>query len=254
MSKLILKSLSLTQPKLGIKDGDYIWDQNPEGIEFGFHGLHLNPTQMAKFSLLYLQKGLAGPNGEVVVSEKWVNDSFQRHASDPEATTFFGGIMDAPLPFEGETGLYFGYLWWGHPSKPDVFCSAGIGGNDICVDPDTQRVVVQSRDFSFNILSVLGSMDMSEVLGNFMLAPIALDETVSFRLGSSDEDEKAGNDVVPDVTAMKTDEIKEGNGEEELSLAFSSTGYSSGGMSMSISSATSYRFIAASVSLWFVIF
>ena len=98
-------------------------------------------------------------------------------------------------------------------------------------------------------------MDMSEVLGNFMLAPIALDETESFRSPSSDEDEKAGNDAVPDVTAMKTDEIKEGNDEEELSLAFSSTGYSSGGMSMmSISSVTSYRSIAASVSLWFVIF
>jgi len=36
------------------------------------------------------------------------------------------------------------------------------------------------------------NIDISKVLGNFILAPIALDDTISFRAPSSDEDEKAG--------------------------------------------------------------
>ena len=66
----------------------------------------------------------------------------------------------------------YGYLFW---NIGPYSCAMGFLGQDICIDPNTERVVVQQRDADYeNILA-----------GNYIMTPIALDPSLSF--DSSDE-------------------------------------------------------------------
>jgi CubicO group peptidase (beta-lactamase class C family) len=148
--------------KLGIGEDEYNWQQNLDGVEFGYHGLELTPTQMAKFGQLYLQGGRINPsNDDRLISQEWIDASFTQHAT------------------EGTFGMPYGYLFWGHPFKSTAYCALGLGAQDVCVDRDLGRVVIQQRDLNFEE----NGGDM-QGLEHLIVTPVALNESLSFRVAN----------------------------------------------------------------------
>ena len=111
-------------PSLGISNDAIEWRQNKEGMEYAYHGLLMTPTQMAKLGQLFLQGGRSNVT-HTLINKDWVTAS----------TSLQAGSID------------YGYLWWVYPT---MFCAKGMGGQDVCVSPLTDRVVVQQRDFNFD--------------------------------------------------------------------------------------------------------
>jgi hypothetical protein len=63
-----------------------IWGKSPEGINLGDGGLTLRTEDLAKFGLLYLQKGMW--NGKRILDERWVEDATSLQTStggDPDS-------------------------------------------------------------------------------------------------------------------------------------------------------------------------
>ena len=146
--------------KLGNGEDEYNWQQNLDGVEHGYIGLELTPFQMAKFGQLYLQGGRTNPsNNKRLISQEWIDASFTQHATED---TFFG--------------MPYGYLFWGHPIKSTAWCALRMGAQNICIDRDLGRVVIQQRDLNFGEMS--GDMQGLEYL---MITTIALNESLSFR-------------------------------------------------------------------------
>jgi CubicO group peptidase (beta-lactamase class C family) len=111
---------------LGISD--YSWMRFPRvnTLTFASGGLYLRPRDMAKFGLLYLQKGLWG--GNQIISEEWVDESTRKHIA-------IDSYWD------------YGYQWWlrtYHASSRDYksFAARGWGGQYIFVFPSLEMVVV----------------------------------------------------------------------------------------------------------------
>ena len=83
---------------------------------------------------LYLQGGrLSDQEGDNLVSQSWVDASFTTttHSIDPI------------------TQLGYGYLFWNDDGY-GVHCATGFGGQEICIDPHTERIVAQQRDPDFD--------------------------------------------------------------------------------------------------------
>ena len=189
-------------PHLGIQVDDYVWSKNSDGlVENAFTGLEVTPTMLVKFGQLYMQNGLAGPHEEQrVVSQDWVEASFTRHShlypSSYPVQGYLGADLGAAIPVlfaeqeQGEPDAYYGYLFMGHPSKPNIYCSVGLGGTDLCIDPDIKRVVLQQTDYDYSMRDIMDTLTTSvhpafdEV---FKLVQIGLDETLSFSDSASHE-------------------------------------------------------------------
>jgi len=84
---------------------------------------------MAKFGLLYLQRGRWG--GQQVVPEAWVRESLHKH------------VTFSP-PRGPQTG--YGYLWWilsePHAGHEEIRAALGFRGQHIFVIPSHHMVVV----------------------------------------------------------------------------------------------------------------
>jgi hypothetical protein len=207
----------------GIQADDYVWTKNPDGLENAFIGMEVTPAMMLKFGQLYIQKGLAGPYEEQrVVSQRWVEDSFTRHAHAPFSIGRMNEVVPIFAPLQGETDVYFGYLFWGHPSKPNVFCLSGLGGNDMCIDPDNKRVVLQQADFDFSMSDFMGV-----ATGLTMkLVHIGLDETLSFSDPNPNIEDSASHEDIGEemespksaLNALKSEELSN-SGDVYVSLA-----------------------------------
>jgi CubicO group peptidase (beta-lactamase class C family) len=78
-----------------------MWGKSPEGINLGDGGLTLRTEDLAKFGLLYLQKGMW--NGKRLLAERWVED-----ASSLQTST--GGNPDS----NWDAG--YGYQFWRNKS------------------------------------------------------------------------------------------------------------------------------------------
>jgi CubicO group peptidase (beta-lactamase class C family) len=108
-------------PPLGITDT--YWDASPEGINYGYSHLFLQPEDMAKFGYLYLHGGEW--EGEQIVPSEWVENSTQEHIS---AT-----LQDG-----------YGYQWW--IDDAGYYMALGYNGQFIFVLPDLDMVVVIVSD------------------------------------------------------------------------------------------------------------
>ena len=123
--------------KLGIGEDEYDWNQNDDGVERGFDGIHLTPMQMAKFGQLYLQGGRTSPsNDERVISQEWIDASFTAYTitNDP----FLLDMGMKPFPY--------GFTWNKLLSRPTVAYALDGLGHYVCVDRDLGRVVIQQID------------------------------------------------------------------------------------------------------------
>ncbi len=74
-----------------------LWGKSEEGVNLGDGGLTLRTEDLAKFGLLYLQKGMW--NGKRILSEQWVEDASSRQVST-------GGNPDS----NWDAG--YGYQFW----------------------------------------------------------------------------------------------------------------------------------------------
>lgn len=107
---------------LGIKDA--AWDNDPNGINIGAAGLRLSTEDIAKFSQLYLQKGVW--KGKRILTEKWID----------EATSFKIKNDDTGTPTkmeEDDIKQGYGYHFWlsrpiaqGAYRSEGAFCQYGI--------------------------------------------------------------------------------------------------------------------------------
>ncbi len=110
---------------LGI--ADVKWPSNRQGVNFGWGGMRLRPHDMAKFGLLYLNKGRWG--NQQLVSETWVRASTRKHLS---ATLFDG----------------YGYQWWIDTTQ--YYMAVGYLGQFIFVVPEKNIVVTFTSNLERN--------------------------------------------------------------------------------------------------------
>jgi CubicO group peptidase (beta-lactamase class C family) len=97
--------------------------------------LYITPRAMAKFGLLYLNKGMW--NGQRIVSEEWV----ERSRLD------YPGNHDIDIPGEASGKMGYSYSWWTKSYNEDgktihMYTASGFGGQHIMVLPEVSSVVV----------------------------------------------------------------------------------------------------------------
>jgi CubicO group peptidase (beta-lactamase class C family) len=109
----------------------YEWTSYPDGTPIAASGLRLLPRDMAKFGLLYLQRGQW--QGSQVVPEAWVKAS-----TSPQAR-----ISDRPFGFQN-----YGYQWWLGSARDDAhttwIMAVGYGGQRIMLIPSRDLVIVMT--------------------------------------------------------------------------------------------------------------
>ncbi len=104
---------------LGIKETDWTWTANPQGITIGYSMLYMRPRDMARIGYLFLNNGKW--DNRQIVSKQWVVESTRYHVS---ATLTPG----------------YGYQWW--VVSPDRYMAVGYAGQRILVMKDKKMVVV----------------------------------------------------------------------------------------------------------------
>jgi CubicO group peptidase (beta-lactamase class C family) len=97
--------------------------------------LYITPRAMAKFGLLYLNKGMW--NGQRIVSEEWV----ERSRLD------YPGNHDIDIPGEASGKMGYSYSWWTKSYTEGgktihMYTASGFGGQHIMVLPQVNSVVV----------------------------------------------------------------------------------------------------------------
>jgi len=128
-SGMNVKSFSRTYlfNPLGITN--YNWQTlYPSGITCCHGDIYITPRDMAKFGYLFLKKGMW--NGTRIISEEWVNNSFQNHITPPVNWAYD-----------------YGYLWWlrryyAGGRTYNSFNAEGWGGQQIIIIPAENMVVV----------------------------------------------------------------------------------------------------------------
>ncbi len=111
--------------KIGIPRDDWSWDQR-EGMPLPYTGLHVTARSLARFGLLFLNRGLW--KGAKVISSDWVAEA--THASQ-------------------DLNKQYGYLWWNNstgawPGVPaDAYAAKGKFDNDMLLVPSLDMIVIR---------------------------------------------------------------------------------------------------------------
>jgi CubicO group peptidase (beta-lactamase class C family) len=133
---------------LGIKN--YKWSFKPDKSNAeDYCQVYLTPREMAKFGLLYLNKG--NWNGKQVVPATWVRETFEKHS-----------IVQ---------GVDYGYLWWLKYLDADGVryygkAAQGNGGQRIFIFPE-QNMVVVATGGNYNTQSPADELIRKYVLPSF---------------------------------------------------------------------------------------
>ena len=106
---------------IGIED--YFWEEDPDGVTYGFSELYLKPADMARIGYLYLHHGEW--ETEQVISSDWVTAS--------TTTQTPANLQDG-----------YGYQWW--IDDAGYFMALGHRGQFIFVLPELDMVVVFVSD------------------------------------------------------------------------------------------------------------
>ncbi|MHC5563212.1 serine hydrolase domain-containing protein [Bacillus spizizenii] len=103
------------------------WVNDPDGNSTGGWGLTLTPRDMARFGLLYINRGCW--DNQQIVPASWIDESTALNANN------------------------YGYLWWLR-DEDGVFSYSALGdaGNVICCVPEKDLVVVIASEFTINAL------------------------------------------------------------------------------------------------------
>ncbi len=101
------------------------WKTDPQGYSRGGNDMYLTPRDMAKFGLLYLNKGRY--NGKQIVPAAWVETSTATHVT--------------------LSGSDYGYYWWKHHFEAhEAIAAHGYGGQFIFVVPTLDMVIVTTAE------------------------------------------------------------------------------------------------------------
>ncbi|MCM3340694.1 beta-lactamase family protein [Paenibacillus sp. MER TA 81-3] len=101
------------------------WVKDPNHNSTGGWGLTLSPRDMARFGVLYLNRGIWDNNQ--IMSGTWIDESIAMNTN------------------------HYGYLWWLREEDGVYAYSAlGDGGNVICCIPDKDLVVAIASEFMMN--------------------------------------------------------------------------------------------------------
>ncbi len=119
---------------LGIDYFDW-WLRYPSGVIEAAGGLKMTSRDMVKIGVTYLNNGVW--NGERIISEEWVEKS----------ATPYGDNKGIDVPGTDQRNVGYSYSWWiktfsDSDEEIDMFCAVGWGGQNICVFPDLNAVVV----------------------------------------------------------------------------------------------------------------
>ncbi|WP_072728993.1 serine hydrolase [Paenibacillus sp. NAIST15-1] len=107
---------------------DFIWHEDPQGVNIGGFGLYLTVQDMHKFGSLYLNMGRWGK--KQLISEKWIAQTTQ-----PENLSY------------PDLGHYGRHWWVSQTSGAGGFYFAmGMGGQYICVVPSRKIVISMTSD------------------------------------------------------------------------------------------------------------
>jgi CubicO group peptidase (beta-lactamase class C family) len=131
---------------LGIEEVKWEWNSQDQPIAWA--RMWLRPDDLAKFGLLYLQRGRW--NGEQIVAEDWVRDSLTPWAYPPNAVDILNADMtrnqDASTrnwvaqrffrPFADG----YGYQWW--LARDGTYTALGTSGEYLMVAPEQNLVFV----------------------------------------------------------------------------------------------------------------
>jgi len=139
--------------KMGIEE--YKWQIMPNGAVLASGELRLRPRDMAKFGLLFLNKGKW--EGEQIISQDWVELSTQKHIS--------------LTGWQWEDG--YGYQWWHNTFHSNnnsyrAYFANGWGGQQIYVFKDQNMVVV------FTGGNYYANVPNGEILEHYILPTMGL--------------------------------------------------------------------------------
>lgn len=132
------------------------WERDPQGIYMGGNQMAMSPRSLLTFGELYRNGGMT-PAGERLISEEWIQSSWQRHTESRW------------------TGHGHGYAWFlTEIAGEDVRYGWGYGGQMLYVVPDLGLTVVMTSDESVsaarsghrNDLHRLLSSIISEIRGS----------------------------------------------------------------------------------------
>lgn len=99
------------------------WDRDPQGYYMGGNNLALTPSALLKIGQLILNGGTW--QGEEILSQSWIRDSFQSYTR----SNF--------NPYD------YGYMWWNRPvAGYDVYFAWGFGGQYIFIIPELNSVAI----------------------------------------------------------------------------------------------------------------
>ena len=119
---------------LGITQG--AWDRDKQGYYWGGHGLQLRPRDMAKFGLLFLQRGVW--QGRQLVPSDWADA-----ATKPQVSLNWS--------FAALGKIDYGYLWWlDHSQRNALFWAWGYGGQFVYCVPDLSLLVVTTAAWNLS--------------------------------------------------------------------------------------------------------
>ena len=119
---------------LGISDIE--WEESSEGINNGFAGLQMQPKDMAKLGLLYLNKGKW--ENRQIISADWIEASSQPY-------------IDGRWNGEG-----YGYQWWVDPAG--FYSAIGKYGQAIYVVPGKSLVAVFTSNIEGQDMYISGTL------------------------------------------------------------------------------------------------
>lgn len=119
---------------LGIKNIE--WAESPEGTTNGFAGLKMQPKDMAKIGLLYLNKGKW--ENRQLISAKWIEESTQPYIDGR---------------WNGED---YGYQWWVNPAG--FYSAVGMYGQAIYVLPGKNLIAVFTSNIVDENMYISGSL------------------------------------------------------------------------------------------------
>lgn len=106
------------------------WVKDPGNHSTGGWGLTLTPRDMARFGLLYLNRGVWG--NDRIISEAWIEESTTPHTT---------ALIDT-------AAVQYGYLWWLYrEGGVSAAVASGDGGNMICCIPEKDLVVAIASEF-----------------------------------------------------------------------------------------------------------
>jgi CubicO group peptidase (beta-lactamase class C family) len=141
---------------LGI--GNRFWYDDDHGKSIGGMGLMLQPRDMAKIGILFLNKG---KSPKLCVSENWVNLSTNLQIT---LNYSFGSLNH----------FNYGYLWWnGHAGGFDYYTAWGRHGQFIFCIPELNLVVVTTSDIAFDPIVIdKQEADNLDLIVNYTLPSI----------------------------------------------------------------------------------